>query len=128
MLFWLISDPYFETWLSFCRPQDAAPSQTQPTVPSSPYSENYQQPSAVPFGRGYNAPPYQPVPQPNTPQPAIFVPSPATPAPMVIVLFGLVCMLSWSKCFFWTGVAILESDYGTCGFNILPGELSSTSC
>ncbi|KAK6143192.1 hypothetical protein DH2020_023540 [Rehmannia glutinosa] len=61
---------------------DTAPSQTQPTVPSSPYSENYQQPSANSFGRGYNAPPtYQPVPQPNT-QPARFVPSQPIPAPM----------------------------------------------
>ncbi|KAI3448846.1 hypothetical protein Pfo_005511 [Paulownia fortunei] len=61
---------------------DATPSQMQPTVPSSPYSENYQQPSANSFGRGYNAPPtYQPVPQPNT-QPARFVPSPAIPASM----------------------------------------------
>ncbi|GFP84273.1 protein transport protein sec31 homolog b [Phtheirospermum japonicum] len=61
---------------------DTAPSQTQPTVPSSPYNENYQQPSANSFGSGYNAPPtYQPVPQSNT-QPARFVPSQPIPAPM----------------------------------------------
>ncbi|KAG8391173.1 hypothetical protein BUALT_Bualt01G0160200 [Buddleja alternifolia] len=62
---------------------DTAPSQMQPTVTSSPYGENYQQPPAASFGRGYNAPPtYQPVPQPNTQQPAMFVPSPAVQAPM----------------------------------------------
>ncbi|CAA0816578.1 Protein transport protein SEC31 homolog B [Striga hermonthica] len=50
---------------------DANPSQVQSTVPSSPYSENYQQ---------YNAPPtYQPVPAPNI-QPTRFVPSPPVPA------------------------------------------------
>ncbi|PIN23651.1 Vesicle coat complex COPII, subunit SEC31 [Handroanthus impetiginosus] len=62
---------------------DTAASQMQPAIPSSPYGESYQQPTAVPFGRGYNAPPtYQPVPQPNSSQPNIFVPSPATPAPV----------------------------------------------
>ncbi|KAL2234144.1 UNVERIFIED_CONTAM: Protein transport protein SEC31 B [Sesamum indicum] len=62
---------------------DTAATQVQPTVPSSPYGENYQQPPAVSYGRGYNAPPtYQPVPQPNATQPAIFVPNPAAPAPM----------------------------------------------
>ncbi|KAK4414507.1 protein transport protein SEC31B [Sesamum alatum] len=63
--------------------QDTAATQVQPTVPSSPYGENYQQPPAVSYGRGYNAPPtYQPVPQPNASQPSIFVPNPAAPAPM----------------------------------------------
>ncbi|KAL0379847.1 UNVERIFIED_CONTAM: protein transport protein SEC31B, partial [Sesamum angustifolium] len=62
---------------------DTAATQVQPTVPSSPYGENYKQPPAVSYGRGYNAPPlYQPVPQPNATQPAIFVPNPAAPAPM----------------------------------------------
>ncbi|KAL0464476.1 UNVERIFIED_CONTAM: protein transport protein SEC31B [Sesamum latifolium] len=62
---------------------DTAATQVQPTVPSSPYGENYQQPPAVSYGRGYNAPPtYQPVPQPNATQPSIFVPNPAAPAPM----------------------------------------------
>ncbi|KAL0349373.1 UNVERIFIED_CONTAM: protein transport protein SEC31B [Sesamum angustifolium] len=60
-------------------PDAASLSQTQPTVPSSPYTENYQQPSAVPFGRGYNAPPT--FPQART-QPSLFVPSPAVPPPM----------------------------------------------
>ncbi|KAL0456143.1 UNVERIFIED_CONTAM: protein transport protein SEC31B [Sesamum latifolium] len=60
-------------------PDAAPPFQTQPTVPSSPYTENYQQPSAVPFGRGYNAPPT--FPQAST-QPSLFVPSPAVPPPM----------------------------------------------
>ncbi|KAL3832973.1 hypothetical protein ACJIZ3_007709 [Penstemon smallii] len=58
---------------------DTTHSQMQSTVPSSPYSENYQQ---MPIGRGYNAPAtYHPVPQPNTSQPSIFVPSPETSAP-----------------------------------------------
>ncbi|KAK6140511.1 hypothetical protein DH2020_025741 [Rehmannia glutinosa] len=62
---------------------NTAASQFQPTVPSSPYGENYQQPPAVSYGRGYNAPStYQAVSQPNTPQPSMFVPSPVTPAPM----------------------------------------------
>ncbi|KAL0429212.1 UNVERIFIED_CONTAM: protein transport protein SEC31B [Sesamum radiatum] len=66
--------------------QDTAATQVQPTVPSSPYGENYQQPPAVSYGRGYNAPPtYQPVPQPNATQPSIFVPNPAAPAPMGVV-------------------------------------------
>ncbi|KAK4424904.1 protein transport protein SEC31B [Sesamum alatum] len=60
-------------------PDAAPPSQTQPSVPSSPYAENYQQPSAVPFGRGYNAPPM--FPQAST-QPSLFVPSPAIAPPM----------------------------------------------
>ncbi|GER48620.1 transport protein SEC31 [Striga asiatica] len=52
---------------------DANSSQVQSTVPSSTYSENYQQ---------YNAPPtYQPVPAPNI-QPTRFVPSPPVSAPM----------------------------------------------
>ncbi|PIN08433.1 Transcription factor Abd-B, contains HOX domain [Handroanthus impetiginosus] len=60
---------------------DAAPYQTQPSVPSSLYSENYQQPSATSFGMPYNVPhTYQPVPQPKT-QPAMFIPSPAILAP-----------------------------------------------
>ncbi|KAL7158037.1 hypothetical protein ABFS83_02G116000 [Erythranthe nasuta] len=59
---------------------ETAPSQMQPSIPSSPYGENYQQPPAAPFGRGYNQPPaYQQVPQPNIPQPGMFVPSPAAP-------------------------------------------------
>ncbi|KAK4488602.1 hypothetical protein RD792_004368 [Penstemon davidsonii] len=58
---------------------DTTHSQMQSTVPSSPYSENYQQ---MPIGRGYNAPAtYHPIPQPNTSQPSIFVPSPETSAP-----------------------------------------------
>ncbi|KAK6163007.1 hypothetical protein DH2020_002848 [Rehmannia glutinosa] len=62
---------------------NTAASQFQPTVPSSPYGENYQQPPAVSYERGYNAPStYQAVSQPNTPQPSMFVPSPVTPAPM----------------------------------------------
>ncbi|KAL6495733.1 Protein transport protein Sec31B [Orobanche gracilis] len=60
-----------------------AASQFQPTVRSSPYGENYQQPPVVSYGRGYNTrPTYQAVSQPNLPQqPSMFVPSPAPPAP-----------------------------------------------
>lgn len=73
----------------------------QPSVPSSPYGENYQQPPASSFGRSYNPPPtYQPVPQPNTQQPGIFVPSPATPAPVVLVPFVFSFILNWCRsCF-----------------------------
>ncbi|KAL3622566.1 hypothetical protein CASFOL_033977 [Castilleja foliolosa] len=64
--------------------QNTAVSQFQPTIPSSPYGENYQQqPPAASYGRGYNAPAtYQTVSQPNPPQPSMFVPSPAPPASM----------------------------------------------
>ncbi|GFP92420.1 protein transport protein sec31 homolog b [Phtheirospermum japonicum] len=63
--------------------QNTAVSQFQPTIPSSPYGENYQQQPAASYGRGYNAPAtYQAISQPNTPQPSMFVPSPAPPAPM----------------------------------------------
>ncbi|XP_073128380.1 protein transport protein SEC31 homolog B isoform X2 [Henckelia pumila] len=62
---------------------DAAQPQIQPTIPSSPYVENYQQQPSITSGRGYGAPPtYQPMPQPNIPRPNIFVPSEATPPQM----------------------------------------------
>ncbi|CAA3002812.1 transport SEC31 homolog B [Olea europaea subsp. europaea] len=55
--------------------QETAPSPMLPSVPNSPYGENYQQSFAPSMGRGYSAPsPYQPSPQ-NIPQPNIFVPS-----------------------------------------------------
>ncbi|KAL6518974.1 hypothetical protein OROMI_032953 [Orobanche minor] len=61
--------------------------QFQPTIPSSPYGENYLQPPAVSYEKSYNAPAtYQAVSRPNTPQqPSMFVPSPAPPAPTVNV-------------------------------------------
>lgn len=67
-------------------PQHVGPPQMQPTIPSSPYTENYQQSSAYSYSRDYGAPPtYHPVPQQNDVQPGRFVPSPPIPAPMVII-------------------------------------------
>ncbi|XP_057976811.1 protein transport protein SEC31 homolog B [Malania oleifera] len=62
------SQPYY---------QETVPSQVQPSVPSSPYGETYQQPFASSYGRGYGAPAqYQPAPQPH-----IFLPSQAPQVP-----------------------------------------------
>ncbi|KAF2293722.1 hypothetical protein GH714_004326 [Hevea brasiliensis] len=59
---------------------ETAPSQVLQSVPSSPYSENYQQTLGPSYGRGYGAStPYQPAPQAATyqpaPQPGMFIPS-----------------------------------------------------
>ncbi|KAH6765868.1 transducin family protein / WD-40 repeat family protein [Perilla frutescens var. hirtella] len=62
--------------------QHVGPPQTQPSVPGSPYIENYQ-PSAVSFSRDYSAPPtYHPVPQQNDGYSGRFIPSSPAPAPM----------------------------------------------
>uniref|UniRef100_A0A5B7BMN1 Sec16 Sec23-binding domain-containing protein n=1 Tax=Davidia involucrata TaxID=16924 RepID=A0A5B7BMN1_DAVIN len=57
--------------------QETAPSQLQPSIPSSPYGENYQQSFGSSYGRGYGVPaPYQPAPQPH-----MFLPSQAPQVP-----------------------------------------------
>ncbi|KAF8403760.1 hypothetical protein HHK36_011865 [Tetracentron sinense] len=72
--------------------QGKAPSQLQPSIPGSPYGENYQQPFDASYGGGYGTPAsYQPAPSPQmflpsqAPQPtqANFAPPPVTSQPLV---------------------------------------------
>lgn len=68
----------------FILAQETALTQMQPSVPGSPYGDNYQQPFGTSYGsRGYVAPaPYQPATQPH-----MFLPSQAPQVPQVFYVY-----------------------------------------
>lgn len=62
----------------------------QPSVPGSPYGDNYQQPFGTSYGRGYGAPaPYQPALQPH-----MFLPSQTPQVPQVLYVTSFISYLN----------------------------------